>query len=307
MGVLSTLQTVDASRRNAGLTCPDVKGVCMYLLSRGSGYPVLFIHGIPTSSRLWSGVVQKMRDSFTCLAVDLPGLGKTPKTSDGLRHLENLAEEIEQIRVENKIEKWHVVGHDAGSAIAVHYTHRFQDRVDRLALLSPAVFPELKPFHLFRIVRSPVIGELLAPAVNAIFWKVAMRQALEPRRSEFNDTVEDFHAPFSGPLGAWRMMSILRWGNPAEVLASLPAMLPQLKVPTLIFQGSRDKAVPEQFALRAGALIPQSKIIMVDSGHFIPLNNPEVVATELLSFFRETSIRDRQDCETESAVPCFSS
>jgi pimeloyl-ACP methyl ester carboxylesterase len=261
----------------------------MYLLSRGSGYPVLFIHGIPTSGQLWSGVVQKMRDNFTCLAVDLPGLGKTPRVSDGLRQLETLAEKIEQIRVENKIEKWHVVGHDAGSAIAVHYAYRFQDRVDRLALLSPAVFPELKPFHLFRIVRSPVIGELLAPVVNAIFWKVAMRYALEPRGSELGDTVKDFHAPFSGPLGAWRLMSILRWGNPAEVLASMPAMLPQLTVPTLIFQGSRDKAVPEGFAQRACALIPQSKVIMVDSGHFIPLNNPEVVAAELLRFFGATA------------------
>jgi pimeloyl-ACP methyl ester carboxylesterase len=226
-----------------------------------------------------------MRDSFTCMAVDLPGLGKTPKVSSGLRQLETLAEKIEQIRVEHNIEKWHVVGHDAGAAIAVHYAHRFQDRVDRLALLSPALFPELKPFHLFRIIRSPVLGELLAPAVNAIFWNVAMRYALEPQRSELSDSVEDFHAPFSGPLGAWRLMSILRWGNPAEVLASIPAMLPQLKVPTLIFQGSRDKAVSERFAQQACALIPQSKVIMVDSGHFIPLNNPEVVATELLRFF----------------------
>jgi pimeloyl-ACP methyl ester carboxylesterase len=279
----------------------------MYLLSRGSGYPVLFIHGIPTSSQLWDGVVQKMRDSFTCLAVDLPGLGKTPRASSGLRQLETLAEKIEQIRVENNIEKWHVVGHDAGSAIAVHYAHRYQARVDRLALLSPAVFPELKPFHLFRIVRSPVIGELLAPAVNTIFWRVAMRQALAPRRLELNDTVEDFHAPFSGPFGAWRLMSILRWGNPAEVLASMPAMLPQLKVPTLIFQGSRDKAVPEHFAQRACALIPQSKIVMVDSGHFIPLNNPEVVAAELLRFFGETSTSNRQTQAEEAgpALPYF--
>lgn len=261
----------------------------MYLLSRGSGYPVLFIHGIPTSSQLWSGVVQKMRDSFTCMAVDLPGLGRTPKAPDGLRQLESLAEKIEQIRVENKIEKWHVVGHDAGSAIAVHYAFRFQERVERLALLSPAVFPELKPFHLFRIVRSPVIGELLAPVVNAIFWNIAMQSAMEEQRAELKETVEDFHAPFSGPMGAWRLMSILRWGNPAEVLASIPAMLPQLMVPTLIFQGSRDRAVPGQFAQRASALIPQSRVVTVDSGHFIPLNNPEVVATELLRFFGETA------------------
>lgn len=257
----------------------------MYLLSRGTGYPVLFIHGIPTSSQLWNGVVQKMRGTFTCLAVDLPGLGKTPKVSHGLRQLETLAEKIEQIRVEHNIEKWHVVGHDAGSAIAVHYAHRFQERVDRLALLSPALFPELTPFHLFRIIRSPVLGELLAPVVNAIFWRVAMRYAVEPQRSGLSDTVKDFHAPFAGPLGAWRLMSILRWGNPAEVLASIPAMLSQLTVPTLIFQGSRDKAVPERFAQRACALIPQSKVVMVDSGHFIPLNNPDVVAAELLRFF----------------------
>jgi pimeloyl-ACP methyl ester carboxylesterase len=261
----------------------------MYLVSRGSGYPVLFIHGIPTSNQLWSGTIDKMFGRFTCHAVDLPGLGKSPNEGCGLEPLELLAERIEQVRIENKIDKWHVVGHDAGSAIAVHYAYRFQDRVDRLALLSPAVFPELKPFHLFRVMRRPVIGELLAPAVSAIFWNIAMRVALErpraQRRAELNEVVEDFQAPFSGPLGAWRLMSLLRFGNPAEILASIPAMLPQLLIPTLIFQGSRDKAIPETFARRASALIPQSRVVVVDSGHFIPLSNPEAVAEELLCFF----------------------
>lgn len=257
----------------------------MYLISRGSGYPVLFIHGIPTSSQLWSGIIDKLFGQYTCLAVDLPGLGRSPKAGQSLNQLESLADKIEQIRIENKIEKWHVVGHDAGSAVAVHYAYRFQQHVDRLALLSPAVFPELKPFRLFRILRKPVIGELLAPVVNSIFWNIAMRQAVETQREELNDTVADFHAPFCGALGAWRLMSLLRWGNPQEVLAAIPEMLPQLLIPTLIFQGSRDTAVPELFAQRASALIPQSKVVMVDSGHFIPLNNPEVVANELLSFF----------------------
>jgi len=232
------------------------------------------------------------------MAVDLPGLGRTPKgdcseTADGcgLNQLEALADQIDKIRVERGIDKWHVVGHDAGSAIAVHYAHRFQDRVDHLALLSPAVFPELKPFHLFRVIRRPVIGELLAPVLNALFWKIAMRYATEPQGNELKDVVEDFRAPFSGPLGAWRLMSVLRFGDPAEVLASIPAMLPQLLMPTLIFQGSHDKAIPEIFARRASALIPQSRVVMVDSGHFIPLNNPEAVATELLRFFGEPEPR----------------
>jgi pimeloyl-ACP methyl ester carboxylesterase len=261
------------------------KGYGVHLLSRGSGYPVLFIHGIPTSSQLWTGVIDKLLGRFTCLAIDLPGLGKTPKAGYGLEQLESLADDIEQIRLENKIDRWHVVGHDAGSAIAVHYAYRFQDRVDHLALLSPAVFPELKPFHLFRIIRRPVIGELMAPVVNAIFWNIAMRYAIEPQGAELHDIVEDFHAPFSGPWGAWRLMSVLRWGNPEEVLAAIPAMLPHLLIPTIIFQGSRDRAVPATFAQRASALIPQSRVVRVDAGHFIPLNNPDVVAAELLDFF----------------------
>jgi pimeloyl-ACP methyl ester carboxylesterase len=260
----------------------------MYLLCRGTGFPVLFIHGIPTSGQLWNGVIEKLGGQYACMAVDLPGLGRSPKAPYGPGQLEALAEQIEQIRIENNIDKWHVVGHDAGSAIAVHYAYRFAQRVDHLALLSPAVFPELKPFHLFRIMRKPVIGELLAPIVNSIFWNVAMRSAVQDREG-LTDTVKDFHAPFSGPLGAWRMMAMLRWGNPEEVLAAIPEMLPQLAIPTLIFQGSHDKAVPEVFAHRASALIPQSKLVMVDSGHFIPLNNPGVVAAELMSFFGSTA------------------
>jgi pimeloyl-ACP methyl ester carboxylesterase len=257
----------------------------VYLSSRGSGYPVLFIHGMPTSGQLWTRIIDELRGQFTCLAVDLPGLGKTPQIPHGPKQLQALAERIEKLRVERGIAKWHVVGHDAGAAVAVHYAFRFQERVDHLALLSPAVFPELKPFHLFRILRTPILGELLAPAVSAIFWRIAMRYALEERRSELRSVVRDFRAPFSGPWGAWRLMSVLRWGDPAEVLAAVPEMLPQLLVPTLIFQGSRDTAVPEGFAQRASALIPRSKCITVDSGHFIPLNKPEVVAAELLRFF----------------------
>src|SRR3984885_1698660 len=256
----------------------------MYLSCRGEGYPVLFIHGMPTSGQLWSRVIDKLGGRFTCMAVDLPGLGRTAQIPYGTKQLESLAERIEQLRIEHGIAKWHVVGHDAGAAVAVHYAFRFQERVDHLALLSPAVFPELKPFHLFRILRTPVLGELLAPLVSAIFWRISMRYALEERRTELRGVVRHFRAPFSGPWGAWRLMSVLRWGNPAEVLAAVPEMLPQLLMPTLIFQGSRDTAGPEGFARRASALIPQSRCITVDSGHFIPLNKPEVVAAELLRF-----------------------
>jgi pimeloyl-ACP methyl ester carboxylesterase len=266
------------------------RGSRMYSLSRGSGYPVLFIHGMPTSSHLWNGIIERLRGQFTCIAVDLPGLGRSPSVPYCMKHLEMLAGQIEEIRIQQGFEKWHIVGHDAGSAVAVHYAHRFSERVDHLVLLSPAVFPELKPFPIFRLLRVPVIGELLAPLVSLVFWRLAMRLAVEKRRSEMRCAIDDFRAPFSGIRGAWRLMSVLRFGDPADVLAAIPGMLPELSVPTLICHGASDRAIPHNFAERAASLIPKSRVVIVDSGHYLPLNRPEVVAHELRQFFGQPAL-----------------
>ena len=263
---------------------PKDNGNAMYVLARGTGHPILFLHGMPTSSHLWDGIIDRMHGKFTCLAVDLPGLGRTATTPQAFHELVALADRMEALRIECNVDQWHVVGHDAGCAVAVHYAHRYQDRVQRLALLSPSIFPELKPFRLFEILRKPVLGELMAPAVSLFFWKLVMRWAFDYRR-DTSQAVKDFNAPFGGLSGSWRLMSLMRWGDPAQVLSAIPALLPELKIPTLIFHGSKDRAVPRAFATRTSQLIPNSELIFVKSGHFLPLNEPEAIASELIHFF----------------------
>lgn len=241
----------------------------VHIVSRGSGPPVLFIHGLPTSGRLWDGVIDDMSRRFTCLTLDLPGLGRTAPSRDGFHDLDRIADVLEDVR---------------RRAIAVHYAHRFSRRTGHLALLSPSMFPDLKPFYLFELLRQPVLGELLAPLVNLLFWKIAMPLATG-RRTDLTAVITDFRAPFGGFRGSWRLMSLMRWGNPAEVLASVPRLLPQLQTPALIFHGSKDPVVPEAFARRALNLLPGSEMVLLNSGHFLPLNEPHAVAFELLRFF----------------------
>lgn len=256
----------------------------MHVTRCGSGDPILFIHGMPTSSRLWKGIIERLCGRFTCYAIDLPGLGNTPQkpyTPDFIRHL---AEHIDRIRIENNIDKWHVVGHDAGAVIAVHYAHYFQEHVACMALLSPALFPELKPFFLLEALRKPILGELLAPLIGPIFWKIAIHRAVTG--IELGDqAVREFHKPFAGLGGSWAFMRVLRWRKPSVVLADVPHFLPGLQMPTLIFHGAHDVAIPEAFASRASALMPNASMITLQSGHFIPLNQPEPVATGLSGFF----------------------
>jgi pimeloyl-ACP methyl ester carboxylesterase len=246
---------------------------------------------MPTSGRLWNRIIERMSGHFTCIAVDLRGLGRSPRSPQGFHELDALAASIEALRIKRNIAKWHIVGHDAGCAITVHYAHHFQERMGRLALLTPSIFPDLKPFYLFEILRKPLLGELMAPAINLLFWNLVMHRALKgdsDGKHDRDEIVGDFHAPFSGLRGAWRLMSLLRWGNPAEVLASIPAFLPELLAPTLIFHGTRDSAVPPSFAARAAGLIPDSELILLDSGHFLPMSEPVSIATELLRFFNSS-------------------
>jgi len=51
----------------------------MNVIRCGSGEPILFIHGMPTSGRLWKGIIDRLCERYTCIAVDLPGLGNSPR------------------------------------------------------------------------------------------------------------------------------------------------------------------------------------------------------------------------------------
>jgi pimeloyl-ACP methyl ester carboxylesterase len=249
---------------------------------QGKGDAILFIHGMPTNRKLWDGVIQQLSDHHRCFAVDLPGMGETPFTPYGPDYLDRMARQIELLRIRHGVQKWHVVGHDAGSAIAVQYSGRFSRHVACLALLSPAIFPELKPFYLLNALRKPLLGEMLAPLVHFVFWRIAMRRAIA---GESRGTLlRAFYQPFSGLTGAWQLMRLVRWGRPEDMLGEIPGTLGALPMPTLLFHGMRD-VLPAAFAERAASLIPNSSLLTLDAGHFIPLDRPTEVAACLQSFF----------------------
>ena len=261
----------------------------MHSSSYGKGEAVLLIHGMPSNGRLWDEVVRELSRHYRCIVIDLPGMGDTAFLPYGPSYFSRVAAQIEQVRQRHRVQRWHVVGHDGGCAIAVQYAHLFPQRVDCLALLSPAVFPDLQPFFLLDLLRKRVLGELCAPLVNAVFWQVAMRRALPGTRHASRRS--SFAKNFRGIRGPWRLMRLVRWGKPDIVLQKLPSILKKLACPSLVIHGSRD-ILPESFARRAAALIANSQLLALDSGHFIPLERASQVSRYLFSFFRSRRVED---------------
>ena len=261
----------------------------MHSSSHGKGEAVLLIHGMPSNGRLWDEVVREVSRLHRCIVIDLPGMGDTPFLPYGPLYFTKVAAQIEEVRMRHRVERWHVVGHDGGSAVAVQYAYLYPKRVDCLALLSPAIFPDLQPFFLLNLLRKPVLGELSAPLVNAAFWHVAMRRALPGARHAAQRS--SFAKTFRGIGGPGRLMRLVRWGQPEIVFQEFPSILKKLACPTLVVHGSRD-ILPESFARRAAALIADSQLIAVDSGHFIPLEQAAQVSRHLVTFFRSRRVDD---------------
>jgi len=251
---------------------------------RGNGAPILFIHGIPTACRLWDFVVERLQDRFTCIAVDLPGMGESPALPDGGRDPSRLADELDSLRRELGFSKWNVVGHDAGSTIAVHLCANYRHAVARLVLMSPPVFPEFRPPWFFALLRTPVLGDLAAPLIVAAIWNGGMQSIVERDDPATAEILESFRKPFRGFAGARRLAWLVRWGKPREVLGRTAGLLSRISAPTLIVHGQRDGAIPEEFAQRAAQVIPNARLLMLDTGHFLPLNVPEILANELRAF-----------------------
>lgn len=251
----------------------------------GKGSAVLLLHGIPTCGRLWDPVVEILRHHFTCVIVDLPGMGESAALADRSPDPSRYANEIEMLRRELSIPAWHVVGHDAGSAIAVHYSAEFRDCVNKLVLCSPPIFPELRPPFVFRLLRAPLVGDILAPLLIPLIWRIGLPASVERCDGQTNEIIAAFRRPFVGTGGTSRFLELVRWGDPVQVLSRTAALLPMITAPTLVLHGRHDDTIPVSFATRAAALIPDASVRLLDSGHFLPLNCPDVLSHHLVRFF----------------------
>lgn len=258
----------------------------------GSGPPVLLLHGIPTSGRLWDRVVARLQGSFSCVVVDLPGFGGSPPRPDGSLNPDDYASELDGLREQLGITSWHVIGHDAGATIAAHYGANFPERTSRLVLCSSPVFPELHVPWLFRLVRRPVLGVFLAPLVCWILLPMALRSMIADSAGANKETVRALRRVFSGLRGPRRLRHIVRWGKPEVVLARTAGLLGRITAPTLVVHSRNDQTVPLDFATRAAKIIPDSELSVMDCGHFIPLNCPEQFCSNLNAFLGRTTVAE---------------
>src|SRR5262245_58029821 len=117
-------------------------GITVAYRERGSGAPVLLLHGWPTSSYLWRDVMPAIAEHNSVVAIDLPGFGGSSKPTDIRYDFDLFGRVLDEVVDRLEMDHLGIVGHDIGGPIALHWMTRNPGRVSRLALLNTLLYPE---------------------------------------------------------------------------------------------------------------------------------------------------------------------
>lgn len=105
----------------------------MYYTRAGNGPVVVLLHGFPDSGRIWSGVADDLKNSFTLLIPDLPGSGNSPLAAP--TSLADMAAGIKQILDKEGITKAIIAGHSMGGYVALAFARLYPASVAGLSLI----------------------------------------------------------------------------------------------------------------------------------------------------------------------------
>jgi pimeloyl-ACP methyl ester carboxylesterase len=262
-------------------------GIEYAVVDEGEGPAVLLLHGFPDDSYLWRHQVPALVEAgFRVVAPDLRGCGDSSKPPEVDEYkLLRIVGDLSTLLRNLGIPRAHVVGHDWGAATAWLLAALMRAKVDHLAVLSvghPNVFhtPTLeqrqKSWYMLLYQFEGVAEELLRRHNWALF-----REGIGDE-GDLEHYIENFSRP-----GALR--AALNWyranRHPSAELEP-PPRLPFVMTPTLGIWGARDGAMTEeQMVASAGFVQGVWRYERFDdSGHWIPLDEPDRLNELLVSF-----------------------
>ncbi len=255
---------------------------------------ILCVHGNPTWSFYWRGVVQRFCDSHRVLAVDHLGCGRSDKPSRDqfaytlADHRDNLLSLIDSLDLSNIT----LVAHDWGGAIGLSAMVRRIERLERIVLLNTGAFPP--PYVPWRIAacRLPILGTAGVRGLN-LFARAAVTMAMS--RHKMNANVS---AGLLAPYDSWaNRVAIDAFVRDIPMTPRHPthATLSQLEkdlakladIPSLLVWGMKDWCFREECLRRFQQCWPQAQVVEIgDAGHYVIEDAPEETLQAIDKFVR---------------------
>jgi pimeloyl-ACP methyl ester carboxylesterase len=251
---------------------------------KGSGEPVLLVHGILAHSFIWRGVLPALAERHDVVAVDLLGCGDSTMPMSLSLSLAAQADYLAELVQWLGLGKVHLVGHEVGGAIVQAMAVRHPKTVRSLSLVS-SVAGDLWPDFPLNALRTPFLRQLVLSTLDAGLSSWLVRRALTHRERVTDELMNEFHRPLQTLTGRRALLhfaSCLR----ARDLAALEPELRKLALPAHLVWGAADRVLDPGTPDRLAADFPAGRVTRLEgAGHLLPIDEPAGLAAALLAGF----------------------
>jgi pimeloyl-ACP methyl ester carboxylesterase len=246
----------------------------------GNGSPIVLIHGITASSRVWEAVWEGLTEHHTVLAPDLLGHGQSAKPR-GDYSMGAFASGIRDLTLALELGPATVVGHSLGGGVAMQFSYQFPGRAERLALVSSGGLG--RRVHGFLRAATLPGSELVIPLLagrQVLSAGQAVGRALGRAGLKLgNDALEMArgHASLGDPESRAAFVHTLRASVDVtgQRVQGTDRLYLAEELPLLIIWGAHDRIIPLDHGRRAHELVPGSRFELFErAGHFPHLDEP---------------------------------
>lgn len=248
----------------------------VHYIEGGQGTPVLFVHGNWGCAAWWEPVLARLPAGWHGLAPDVRGRGQTSGPDSGYT-LPELAADLGAFADALGLERFHLVGHSLGSAIAMQYMLDAPARVLSLTAVAPG----------------------WVDGMPAAYNVPAGQEALKANRALFAGALKAM-APTAPADAYWERLVEEGYNQRlTAALANLPALLAwqpgdrlqATDVPALVISGEQDALTGGANGDRAAAALGTRHIVMPGVGHSPIIEAPDAFMALLLPHLRAAEER----------------
>lgn len=247
-------------------------GVKLSILEAGSGDPVIYVHGVVTTSNIFPAYLAAYSPAFRGIAVDLRGYGDSEKTPAG-SNIDQFVVDLIHLADHLGIDKPVWVGVSMGGMILQRLALNHPDRVRALVLVSTTDGAMILDKDL------PTIG---APRDYRDVSKTIIVESFPA------GTAPALYQPLLDRIPTWNA-AVLREALTSMSRFNVHGQLGSITAPTLMLVGAKDYVATPAIARGIQSQIPGAQLVEFNTGHFMMAEDPERFRTVLGTFLHSLS------------------
>lgn len=228
---------------------------------------IIFVHGSGGTAQVWNKQMQALSDGWNCVAIDLPGHGKSshPACQSVTEAALLLKTFIDKQSFPKPI---YLTGHSLGAAIALHYACYYSEDVAGIILIGGGAKLKVLPQILESLSRNELHTDFVRMTFSPNCPTVIIAAQSELYMKNCPAVLyDDFNAC-----------------NQFDLTSELSAVI----LPALIIVGRDDVLTPVKYAEYLNTHLPHARLVIVEeAGHFAMLEQPDAVNRAIYDFINE--------------------